>query len=210
MVEQESEDSVPIKMSFGQRMAEARRLRKEGLEKVLAQNNDSNILSSREALKPINDETTRDELYHRLKQEKKKNSTGKAQRDELRKIIGGQTSGKDPLDILDYDSNQLNGFERALTGWGAGTIYFIRTLGPLIIFVGAIYYVWTSYKTWILQNIWNIFNGVAYLGLFVGVGNILYDVLQKSGKLKPSIKFLSNKPSEILTFKGDEKKGDES
>ena len=78
---------------------------------------------------------------------------------------------------VDYDPKTMNGFERALTGWGALALLLI----PLGILAGIV----LLFKDWFQQNIGNIFNGVAYLALFVGIGNMMFDVLSKAGLLRP-------------------------
>lgn len=99
------------------------------------------------------------------------------------KLESIKESNGDPLKVLEYDSKQLNSFEKAFTGWAAIGIILI----PLSLIAGFVYY----FREWFSQNIGTLFNWTAYLGLFVGIGNIAYDVLSRTGHLKGIIRMTS-------------------
>lgn len=119
------------------------------------------------------------------KEKRKENNSSTSWTPEMEKYY----SKKDPLAILDYNPNQLNSFEKAFHGW-----FFVGVLLIPIVLLGALIY---YFKSWFEQNWFNLLNGVALLSLFIGFGNIMYDVGSKTGWLRKTVSLLKSDKTRI-------------
>lgn len=83
---------------------------------------------------------------------------------------------KDPIDTLTYPSDSPGLIMKAIVGYG---VVFLALL-PLIFLAGMIWYA----KDWFKQNWDKIVSYTFIVVTIVGVGNVLYDVMTRTGLTK--------------------------